>query len=191
MFLTNMRLQTALARRLAPIMDGIRGLFATHAARTPALQGLTTRVYNYLGQIVMRLDRLAARVQSGTLRPARPRAPRPRPRKPTASPRLPVGNFWLIRCAPPTGSYACNIETFLQDPALADLIAAAPQAGRLLRPLYRAFGIKIPENLKLPPRPPRPKPAKPAPPPPKPIHALVKTPEKWRIKPPRLRFSSA
>jgi hypothetical protein len=61
------------------------------------------------------------------------------------------------------GNHACLLETLLKDPEMAALIAAAPQLGRLLRPLCRALG-RDPGAAKLPPQPPRPKqPRKPRP----------------------------
>lgn len=49
-----------------------------------------------------------------------------------------------------------------QNPEARALVAAAPRAGRLLRPLCRIFGVRVPDWLKLPRRPRKPRPPKPA-----------------------------
>ncbi|MBN9562298.1 MAG: hypothetical protein J0H14_16470 [Alphaproteobacteria bacterium] len=66
--------------------------------------------------------------------------------------------------------FASNLYTLLEDPEMRAFLAAAPEAGRILRPLWRKLTPEaLPEILRLPPRPrqpraPRPpRPAKPAP----------------------------
>ncbi|MBN9564450.1 MAG: hypothetical protein J0H14_27555, partial [Alphaproteobacteria bacterium] len=67
-----------------------------------------------------------------------------------------------------------HLQALLEDPEMRAFLAAAPQAGRILRPLWRKLSPDpaLPEILRLPPRPPRPRkpraprpprPAKPAP----------------------------
>jgi hypothetical protein len=60
-----------------------------------------------------------------------------------------------------------NLYALLEDPEMRAFLAAAPQAGRILRPLWRKLSPEaaLPEILRLPPRPPRPrKPPSPKPP---------------------------
>jgi hypothetical protein len=59
-----------------------------------------------------------------------------------------------------------NLRALLEDPEMREFLAAAPQAGRILRPLWRKLSPEaLPEILRLPPRPPRPrKPRAPKPP---------------------------
>src|SRR6185312_7626378 len=97
---------------------------------------------------------------AGTL----PRAPRPRP-----APRPVVeggaDRVRAVRRAPaiPPGpvlieygmrAYDLDLGRLLDDPEMRDFLAAVPQAGRLLRPLWRRLTTEeLPEILRLPPRP--------------------------------------
>ena len=65
-------------------------------------------------------------------------------------------------------AYRPQLQAFLDDPELAAMAAAAPQVGRLVRPLCRMMNMPPPPYLLLPKRPrrPRPKP-EPKPKPPK------------------------
>lgn len=126
--------------------------------------------------LVARLDRLALRWLEGTLpkprrKPLTPRAPKPRPTpEAQAAPkppreRDPSGQAWLVRIWQPAaqGGEALN-HIFATRQDLRDLVAASPQAGRLLRPLARMLGATLPDWLRLPPRAPRkPRPRKPRP----------------------------
>lgn len=162
---------TELGHRLAAIMaamavvvaNHVAGLRAIGSALVPMLSLVTWR----LGRIAQRLDRLMLRWQAGTLpRPRDPRAPRPaaevRPRI-----NVPNSHAWLVRRVQPTAQFITQVETFLADPRTQALVAAAPQAGRLLRPLCRMLAIAPPDWLRLPARPrrPRPAPVQPAAPP--------------------------
>jgi len=84
--------------------------------------------------------------------------------------RLPRGQAWLIRLLPgEAASYGCQLQALLADPQMAALLAAAPEAGRILRPLCRLLAITPEGSLALPSaagKPaPKPRPAKPVPPP--------------------------
>jgi hypothetical protein len=114
---------------------------------------------------------LAARVQAGTLPPPRRRTARPGCRPPSPY-RLPRKFGLLIRLMP--GSAACfgsQLQHFLAEPETTALLEAAPQAGRLFRPLCRMLAIPVPPSLRLPPRPARATPARATPAQPEPaIH---------------------
>jgi hypothetical protein len=82
--------------------------------------------------------------------------------------------------------WAPRIQLMLDDPEIIALCAAAPQAGRLLRPLCRMFAITPPAHIARPPRPapPRtPRPQKPQPPP-----FAEHSPSQWPFVPQRLRL---
>jgi hypothetical protein len=70
---------------------------------------------------------------------------------------LPSARAWLVKLMGwPAPCYGSHLNTMLAEPEMLALVQAAPQAGRLLRPLCRMFGIDpLPEYLRLPPRPPR------------------------------------
>jgi hypothetical protein len=57
------------------------------------------------------------------------------------------------------------LQVLLDDPEMRALLAASPQAGRILRPLWRKLTpYPLPAVLRLPPRPRRAKPPQPKPP---------------------------
>ena len=66
--------------------------------------------------------------------------------------RLPRGFGWLLRVVPETVAYGGQVEHLLADPKMTALLAASPQAGRILRPLCHMLAIKPPPALAAPPR---------------------------------------
>jgi hypothetical protein len=127
----------------------------------PRLLPLADLLWRYLARTVVRLTALHARFAAGKLprAPRRSSAPRPaaggpRPeRRPPAIPPGPVLSEYGL------GAYADELRALLDDAEMRALLAAAPQAGRLLRPLWRKLTREpLPEILRLPrrPRPPRP-----------------------------------
>ncbi len=148
---------TPLGHRLAVIVAGLYGVIAPRAAAEWAITALLVRLVTRLDHMVLRLDRLVARWQAGTLAPPRPsRASRPR----TSRPRLafPRAAAWLNRLIPATARWSPGIGLLLASPECQALIADAPQAGRILRPLCHMLGIPLPVALRLPKRPRRPAP---------------------------------
>ena len=138
----------SLSQRLTLVVQALRAAIAAHAARDRATVALAWLVWPYLNRLAARFAALAARVQAGKLAAApttrlraapevlRLQVPRLRP------PTLPQGFAWLARLAPsilPLRSQVCHL---LGDPELAALLAAAPGAGRILRPLCRMLGIE-------------------------------------------------
>ena len=158
-------------------------------AGLPILPGpVWTLLWLRLNRLQNRLATLYDRWQQGTLPTKRPktarRATTPRPAPPQipqlpcpgfplvdAPRRLPAGHGWVIKRLPQAGPSAGHLEHLLQQPHMREFVVAAPQAGRLLRPLCRALGLPQPDWLKLParprPRPPRtprqPRPGRPLP----------------------------
>ncbi len=100
-------------------------------------------LWSRLRRTAERFARLAAKVHAGTLPPPRRRLRSPRPARPQPL-RLPRGVAWLLRRLPQAASAASQLQHLLADPAMADLLAAAPQAGRLLRPLCQMLGVRPP-----------------------------------------------
>ncbi|WP_154653523.1 hypothetical protein [Acidiphilium multivorum] len=154
--------------------------------------------------IWQRLRRLAARFARLVTTPPRARATPPRARitrpagRPGAPHTLPRAFGWLARLIPGTASVAAPFRALLDTPDMAALIAATPEAGRILRPLCHTLGIRPPAPLRRPrqPRlapppeapspelPPRPEPPAhhPAPPP---NPAWPRAPGATRFNPPR------
>jgi hypothetical protein len=114
-----------------------------------------------LRRLVARFTSLAARFQAGKLRPPRHRKPQPRP--PRERQRLLPESFgWLIRFVPyQAACFGSQLQHQLSQPEMVALIEAAPQAGRILRPLCRMLAVPLPPSLRLPPRPPKPRKPKP------------------------------
>ena len=184
---------TALCQGVAAALSGLRATVANHIARAWHLEPLLALIYHRLTRMALRLDRLTQRWQAGTL--PKPRAPQTRsaptrPDSPKTKPiAVPKSHFWLVRLVQPTAQYIVPVEIFLANPETRALVEAAPQAGRILRPLCRALGITPPEWLRLPARPvtprksrakpPRPEPATPYRPLPAYIRAAVRA---WKPK---------
>ena len=166
-------LPITLPDRLAGILLWLRETIAAYASRHRATAPMVLVVWPYLNRLASRFASLAARVRAGEAMVARaparlraaPATPRLRPRPPLA---LPQGFAWLLRLAPTTVPLRSQVCHWLGDPELAALLAAAPQALRILRPLCWMLGIGPesgqPPGLFAPPAPPpAPARAKPAP----------------------------
>ena len=154
-----------------PVPDHIAGRFAYVIA---ALRWILFRfpnwmpgeqnglVSNRIGRLGNRFAALYARWQAGTLRPARPRATPRKPRPSASRPLdcLPRKAGWLADLLSEAGRrdawrLASQVRTAVEsDPQMQAFLAAAPQAGRLLRPLLRMLQKgPLPEALRLPKRP--------------------------------------
>jgi hypothetical protein len=133
----------------------------------PAAEGppLCVILHNRVGRYAERIARLYALFLAGRLpRPAQ--APRPHPipqaaRKPSR-PRavVPRAKFWLLRRGRhDIAAAGSRLQTWLERPDLPEFIAAAPQAGRHLRPLCHLLAVPLPPFLRLLARPRKPRPA--------------------------------
>ena len=132
--------------------------------------------WNWMARAMRLFERSAQRVAQG-LPPPRPRPPRPSPQRPEPLPvesgspppkpkplRLPSSRAWMLRLVPNEG--LAWVGTILHhrittDSELQALLAAAPELGRVLRPILRAFGSPPLPLLDLPKRPRTPRPRKP------------------------------
>lgn len=171
------------ARRFDLVLSGLVLLVA---ARFRTLGSHTVPLWTHLRRAIGRMDRLMARLAAGRLRPARPRLSPPAPLMPrppvvSRTPGLPKTRAWLVReLGYMAAGYGGQLEFLLNDPETAALLAAAPSAGRILRPLCRMLGVTLPDFLQLPPRPPRPRPPR-APRPPRPPSIWRTTVHPWGI----------
>ncbi len=114
---------------------------------------LVILIWTRLRRMGARFAALAARLAAGRRPVARRRARAPRPAPPASPSRLPRGFAWLVRRVPEAASAASQLQHLLAEPEMAALLAAAPQAGRILRPLCRMLGVRPPAVVALPPRP--------------------------------------
>ena len=151
--------------------------------------------------IWQRLRRLAARFARLVTTPPRARATPPRARitrpagRPGAPHPLPRAFGWLARLIPGTASVAAPFRALLDTPDMAALIAATPEAGRILRPLCHTLGIRPPAPLRRPrqprlaPPPETPSPEPPPPPEPPARHPAPAPNPAWPRAPGATRFN--
>ena len=122
-------------------------------------------LYNRISGIAGRIERMLIRFRAGRLRRGMQTVRRVAIRQRRIG-TLPTRFGWLVisggyRAA----GFGSQLQTVLSAPEMAELLAASPQAVRLLRPLCRALAVEIPGFPKPPrkqrerqPRKPRPKP---------------------------------
>lgn len=108
--------------------------------------------------ICTRLRRMAARFAAVAARAGTPSPPRrnrgaAKPRSAAAqnASALPRRVAWLLRLVPESAAGASQLQHLLAGPEMAALVAAAPQTGRVPRPLCRMLGVRPPAFLALPP----------------------------------------
>ena len=150
----------SLTERFAFAVELVLRGFSLSVARRQEVAPLALGTWNRLKRLVARFSALVAAVEAGRI----PAAPRTRPAQERASAARvtrvppPKSYGWLLTMAPELNTRIgrAQIETLLADPAL---LARAPQAGRILRPLCHMLRLPLPECLLLPPRPRRRRPA--------------------------------
>ncbi len=151
---------TGVIHRFSLFVEGLkRAMTEGIRPREHTLAAMAVPLWSYLSGTLRRLAALHARFAAGTLAPAlnrsagrQPVSDRPRTvRRPPSIPRGPVLlRYYLVHFVAP-------LRELLDDPEMRALLAAAPQAARLLRPLWRKLTPDpLPEVLRLPPKPPRP-----------------------------------
>ncbi len=143
------------ADRFALIIAELCRAVAAHGAGRGWAGPFIILIWRRLRRMSTRFTRLAGRIQTGPRPAPRARIRRARPCRPDRTPRTPRGFAWLIRQVPQTAGGASQLQYLLAEPEMAALIAAAPQAGRILRPLCRMLGIRPPPGLRAPPPAPR------------------------------------
>ena len=143
----------------------IEGLFDDVRARVgnawfplaPAELVLIKLIWRRLRRMSRRFAAILARLRAGTLPPAggaSDRAAAAAPARSSEGPRAPAESRrfgWVIYAV----SWFVNVRHFerkemLEDPATVELVAEAPQLGRVLRPLCRMLAVQPPGWLRLP-----------------------------------------
>ena len=175
--MTHATLPPAPAARFASVIDGLCRAVAARGGGRDRLAGpLVILIWSRLRGLAARFAALAARIAAGRQRRilAR-RSPRPAPRRP-AQRSLPHGHAWLLQLVPQASAYGSQLQHLLTDPEFAALVDAAPQMRRLLSPLCRMLGVRVPPPPRTePPAPPAavaaatPPPVAPRPPPRDPV----------------------
>ena len=128
----------------------LRGIWAAMFARfglfgvAPARQVVTA---NWCSAIFRRFDELLARYRAGTLRRLTAARVVPLGRKLINKPamRMPRKFAWLVLTGKHHAvAYGSQLETVLNTPEIAELLATSAQARRILRPLCRALAVALP-----------------------------------------------
>jgi len=171
------------------LLSVLRNIIAPVAAKDRARTDFLVYVYGRITRIGRRFQRLYARWKNGALPKPETRTPRTAPLSPAPRPTLlrsgmpivplPTGRMWLIREIQQTAATRSQLQHWLANtPELAEFLAAAPQARRILNPLCHMLGLKLGTFIPGPPPKPRPRPqAAPEPPPkppPSPDHRLLR-----------------
>jgi hypothetical protein len=157
---------TKLSEVLDIIVNGLCAAMQKQSETDPYIVPICIRLWTSLLHMTKRYERLVARFLEGSLRPYSPRPYRPRTkwpeplRKPGEEPKpkttLPRAFGWILKYVPGAALYSDQLRVALADPLMIEFLTAAPQAGRLLRPLCRTLGVPLTAEL-LPK--PKPKPA--------------------------------
>ena len=154
-----------LIERFALIIEALCQAAAARSARGWVAVAIANLIWMRLRRTGARFAKLAARVQSGELpaaarvsasdasdQPTESRAERQAKRRKSDDPadrpaeRLPRGLAWLLRLVPEAAVYGSQLNHLLSDPEMVALLEAAPQMGRLLRPLCQMLGIRLSEH---------------------------------------------
>jgi hypothetical protein len=130
---------------LSAVILGLRVAVAAWGGRRWLDEALVHLVHRRLGEMIRRIEGMVARFQAGTLRPAGVRAAAPpREAQTAAGTRLwPCRFGWLVRAAAwEAAGLGCRLRAVLETPEVVAMLAACPQAVRVLRPLCRALAIE-------------------------------------------------
>lgn len=148
----------SVAERVAGIIDALCRAVPSLTARDRSAGPLTILIYGRLRRLAAQFAALVARVAAGTLPASRRRidaCPEMPAARPPRTPRLLPGGFgWLARLVPGAACFGGQLQhLLLTDPEMASLLAAAPQAGGMLRSLLWMTAIRpLPEILRRPAR---------------------------------------
>jgi hypothetical protein len=150
------------AERFATILHWLSRAVAARSAGGRLAGPLIILIVGRISHINQRVARLVARLRAGRYVPRRSASPRAstlrRPRRPA---KLPQNFGWLLPLVPEAAQYRSQLEHLLQDPEMAELLAAAPAAlARPLRSLCWMLRLPPPPVLASP-RPTSPRPASP------------------------------
>ena len=143
-----------IASLFSTILAGLRAAVANssalksanpaHAERARARSALLVLVWGRIGRMANRFEALFARWRAGTLpkfRSSRAGAPT----TPREKSRFPAGRAWLVHVVGyEAAGRASQLQHLLARPDMAEFLQAAPQAGRILRPLCHMLGIDPP-----------------------------------------------
>ena len=125
------------------ILFELQAAIAVVAARDRRLTVLLVAVWGRIGRMRQRLERLITRWRAGTLqapRKSRAGVASTAVRQPSIIPTAPA---WLLVAVGEAAAFRAQLEHLLSQAECVEFLAAVPQAGRILRPLYRMLGIGV------------------------------------------------
>ncbi len=148
----------ALALRLTIILTALATHIAHAFLRHPTRAPLILPLWRYLTRSARRFAALLAHIAAGRLPCTQKRTPHSGPRPIN----FPTAHGWLVADLRHEAAIrAGQLATLLAEPAMAEILAAAPQAARLLRPLCRMLGLPTIARPRAAPTPPPSPPAEP------------------------------
>ncbi len=130
---------------LASVIHALRAAVAAWGGRGWLAEALVLLVHRRLGELGLRMERMAARFRAGTLRSPAPRAVTgPLGARARAGARIWPRSFgWLVRAAAwEAAGFGLQLRAVLEAPEMVELLTACPQAVRVLRPLCRMLAIE-------------------------------------------------
>lgn len=129
---------------LACALVGLRGMVGGWARRGILDQALMWLVYRRISAAMGQMERLAVRFLAGTLRPSAPRVAAASVRHRVGGTRIWPGTFgWLCRLVSwEAGQWGAPLRHALEQPEMQALLAASPQAGRIMLPVCRMLAIE-------------------------------------------------
>jgi hypothetical protein len=147
------------ADRFTCLIEEICRVLSKHGRERFIAQPLLLLIWNRIMGMARRFASLAERVRTGRLShtaPARSRNASPPPAGAAEQPRvapaevLPRHFRWLVNMLPEAETFGADLCWLLQRLETEELIFAAPQVGRILRPLCRMLGVEPTAALRLP-----------------------------------------
>ena len=152
--------QPGLIDRFGHFIMRLKQAVADGSGRNKALMGpLTILLWNYLSRTLARLAALHARFVAGKLEQT-PRAARPATERKAPERRAEPVPDGLVFVPFYVSHLYHALRELIEDPEMVALLQAAPQAGRILRPLWRRMTADpLPAVLRLPKRPRQARPA--------------------------------
>ena len=104
-------------------------------------------LYRRIGGLAGRIERMLIRFRAGRLWRVTRRATGQSGRKAGRGPALPHRFGWLVQAGGHrAAAFGSQLQAVLNTQEMSALLAASPQAGRLLRPLCRALAVELPAS---------------------------------------------
>ena len=129
---------------LSAVLRALRGEVGGWTVRRLLSDVLALLLYRRIGEICGKIERLVVRFQAGRLLRREPEARVGGRNAAKTGARIWPGRFgWLVRAASyQAAGYGCQLRHVLEQPEMIELLKAAPQAARILRPVCRMLAIE-------------------------------------------------